>query len=119
MLASKFRMLLISKRDRHLLGFPVLPCMDCRLEICPPSFSCSHFIRLLSLKFRKDFVYKTILLTMIKFQGTCKMMMMMMMVVVVVVVVVVMMMVFSVQFVADFRRMKFYAVIQSKTHPVP
>jgi len=83
--------------DRHLLGFPLLPCMDCCLEICPPSFSCSHFIRLLSLKFSKDFVYKTILLTLINFQGTCKMMM-----------------IFSVQFMAEFSRMKFYPVIQSK-----
>jgi len=76
-------------QDRHMLEFPLLPCMDSCLEICPQSFSCSQCVCLLSLKFNKDFVYKMILLTMINFQGSYKMM-------------------FSVQFMAEFSRMKFY-----------
>ena len=45
--------------------------------------------------------YKTILLTMINFYGPCKMIM------------------FSVQFMAEFSRMTFCPVNQSKTHLVP
>ena len=75
--------------------------MVCWLEICPPSFSCSKCVHLLSLKFNKDFVYKMILLTMINFQGTCNVM------------------ILSVQFMAEFSRMIFYPVIQSKIYLVP
>ena len=89
------------KCDKHLLVFPLLPCMDCCLEICPPSFSCSQCVRVLYWKFSKDFLYKTMLLTTINCRGTCRVLM------------------FSVQFVAEFSGMKFYPVIQSKTHLVP
>jgi len=99
--ASKFLISLILKRA-------IGGCCDspsCHLWIVVLKFVLHHLPALSvsvssPLKFNKDFVYKMVLLTMINLQGTYKMM-------------------FSVQFVAEFSRMKFYPLIQSKTLLVP